>query len=31
MFLEGKDYKVVGVNSGNEALEEVENKLMCFP
>lgn len=25
MFLEGKDYKVVGVNSGNEALEEVEN------
>ena len=24
LFLEGKDYKVTGVNSGNEALEEIE-------
>ena len=24
LFLEGRDYKVTGVNSGNEALEEIE-------
>ena len=26
LFLEGKNYKVTGVNSGNEALEEIEQQ-----
>ena len=28
LFLEGKDYKVTGVNSGNEALDEIEKQLL---
>ena len=26
LFLEGKNYKVTGVNSGTEALEEIESQ-----
>ena len=28
LFLEGKDYRVTGVNSGTEALEEVEKNAL---